>query len=76
MFKLVGDNIDKNIQLCTMTIDNRTKSLHYFHSFGVRDLVDLSTFSNEVKYLISAQSILRTFYYLLVMKKLSGKAFL
>ena len=48
-YKLVGDNIDKNVQTREMRADNQTKSLHYFHTYGVRDRIDLSMFSNETK---------------------------
>ncbi len=48
-YKLVGDNIDKNVCPREMTSDNQTRSLHYFHTYAVRDRVDLSTYSNEVR---------------------------
>ena len=38
-YKLVGDNIDKNIRPREMRSDHQTKSLHYFHTYGVRDRV-------------------------------------
>lgn len=47
-FKIVGDNIDKNIRPREMRVDNQTQSLHFFHSYAVRDRVDLSTFSSDV----------------------------
>lgn len=46
-YKLVGDNIDKNIRPREMRSDHQTKSLHYFHTYGVRDRVDISEFSNR-----------------------------
>ena len=42
-FKIVGDNIDKNIHPRHQTIDSRTKSLHYFHAFAALVCVDLSS---------------------------------
>ncbi len=48
-YKLVGDNIDKNVRPREMTSDNQTRSLHYFHTYALRDRVDLSTYSNEVR---------------------------
>ena len=42
-FKIVGDNIDKNVRPRHQSIDTRTKSLHYFHAFAVLDWVDLSS---------------------------------
>ena len=48
MYKIVGDNIDKNVQTREMRHDHQTRSLHYFHSYAVADRVDLSAFSNDV----------------------------
>lgn len=48
-YKLVGDNIDKNVKPREMRADNQTRSLHYFHTYGVRDRIDLSAFSSEIK---------------------------
>ena len=41
-FKLVGDNIDKNINPQDVRLDSQTVSLHYFHSYAVRDRIDMS----------------------------------
>ena len=46
-FKLVGDNIDKDIKPCQMRFDNQTRSLHYFHTYAVKDRVDLSSMSDK-----------------------------
>ena len=46
-YRLVGDNIDKNVKPHSMTNEHQTRSLHYFHSFTVRDCIDLSNYSNE-----------------------------
>ena len=46
-YKIVGDNINKNVhssfqrEMCT------THSLHYFHSYAVLDRIDLSGVSDE-----------------------------
>ena len=40
-YKLIGDNIDKNVKPRNMTSDNQTVSLHYFHSYSVLDRVNL-----------------------------------
>lgn len=45
-FKLVGDNIDKTIKPRHMTLDNPTKSLHYFNVYAVNDRVDISHLSD------------------------------
>ena len=46
-YKLVGDNIDKNIRPREIRSDHQTQSLHFFHTYVVRDRVNLSTFSNQ-----------------------------
>ena len=45
-YKIVGDNIDKNIRANIQRLNHQTKSLHYFHSFAVRDHVDFSGLSD------------------------------
>lgn len=44
-FKLVGDNIDKNVRRRHQTIDRSTQSLHYFNTFAVEDRIDFSGLS-------------------------------
>ena len=46
-YRLVGDNIDKNVKPRNMTSEYQTRSLHYFHSYAVRDRIDLSGFSSD-----------------------------
>ena len=42
-YKLVGDNIDKNVKARYMRIEgSRNQSLHYFHSFAVLDRINFS----------------------------------
>ena len=48
--KLVGDNYDKNVSPREMRYDHQIQSHHYFQTYAVRDHVDLSAFSNEVKH--------------------------
>lgn len=55
-YKLVGDNIDKNIRPREMRSDYQTRSLHYFHTYAVCDRVDMSNFSEEVP-LVTMNSI-------------------
>ena len=66
-FKIVGDNIDKNVRPSFQRVDHQTQSLHHFHSIAVRDRIDLSAFSNSVpaaqlihvnNFLLSAADIL------------------
>ncbi len=45
-FIIVGDNVDKNVTPRDMRVDHLTKSYHYFHSYAVRDRVDLTAASN------------------------------
>ncbi len=45
-FKIVGDNIDKNVRRSFQRVDRQTQSLHYFHSYAVRDRVSLSAYSD------------------------------
>jgi hypothetical protein len=46
-YKPVGDNIDKKVRPRDMRSDHQTRSLHYFHIYGVRDRVDLSDVSDK-----------------------------
>ena len=46
-FKLIGDNLDKNVKPCDMRLDNQTKSLHYFHIYALRDRIDLSKLNDD-----------------------------
>lgn len=45
-FKLVGDNIDKQVSPRYMRFDCQTRSLHYFHSFAAQDRIDFSHLSD------------------------------
>ena len=45
-FKLVGDNIDKNVRPTHQCLDHQTKSLHYFHAYAVVDRIDLCELSD------------------------------
>jgi len=45
-FKLVKDNIDKNIRPSFQRGNHQTKSYHYCHVFAVKDRVDLSSYSD------------------------------
>lgn len=46
-YKIVGDNIDKVVKPRYMRVDHQSKSLHYFHSYAVRDRIDFSQLSDE-----------------------------
>ena len=45
-FKLVGDNIDKNVRPSFSRSDKSTQSLHCFHYYAALDRVNLSSFSD------------------------------
>ena len=45
-YKLVGDNIDREVCPRDMRSDYQTRSLHYFHTYAVKDRVDLSSISD------------------------------
>lgn len=47
-FKIVGDNIDKEVKPQDMRSDYQTRSLHYFHSYAVRDRVNMDNFDDSV----------------------------
>ena len=46
-FKLVGDNIDKQVSPRFMRVDKQSTSLHYFHTFAVQDRIYLSHVSDS-----------------------------
>ena len=45
-FKIVGDNVDKNVKPRYMRSDNRLQSLHYFHSFAIKSRIDIAGLSD------------------------------
>ena len=45
-FKIVGDNIDKNIRPSMQRLTHQTRSLHHFHSYAMKDRVDWSKVSD------------------------------
>lgn len=48
-YRLVGDNLDKNVKPREMRVDHQTLSLHFFHSYAIPDRVDISDFSSKIK---------------------------
>lgn len=46
-YKIVGNNIDKNVRRSFERAHQTTRSLHYFHSYAVLDRIDLSTASDD-----------------------------
>ena len=48
-FKIVFDNIDKNVKPRHMRSDRQTNSLHYVHAYAVKDRVDFSATTSELR---------------------------
>ena len=46
-FKIVGDNIHKTVRPRHMRSDRQAQSLHYFHSYAVKDRVNISSVSDS-----------------------------
>ena len=44
--KLCGDNIDWTIRPRYIRSDQQTLSVHYFHSYAIKDRVDISSLSD------------------------------
>ena len=47
-FKLVGDNINKEVQPRDMRGEHQSRSLHYFHSYAVCDRINVADVSDIV----------------------------
>jgi len=48
-FKLVGDNLDKQVKPRDMRSEHQTRSLHYFQTYAAKDRIDLAGISDEVE---------------------------
>lgn len=46
-FKIVGDNLDKQISPRHQTMERRVKSLHFFNCYAVLDRLNLSSYTDE-----------------------------
>ena len=46
-YKIVFDNIDKNVAPRFMRNEHQTRSLHYVHSYAVKDRLDFSNLSSQ-----------------------------
>ena len=44
--KLCGDNVDWTVTPRSIRADRQTQSIHYFHSYAVRDRIDMSGLSD------------------------------
>ena len=47
-YVIVGDNIDKRVNPREMRVDRQVQSLHYFHTYAVKNRCD-STHSDDLK---------------------------
>ena len=54
-YKIVGNNIDKNIRASFQRLDHQTKLLHYFYSFAVKDHIDFSTLSEVTPHYVKIE---------------------
>ena len=46
-FKIIGDNIYKNVRPTYQRLDHQTESFHHFHAMAVQDRVDLTTSTSQ-----------------------------
>eukprot|EP00731_Ephydatia_muelleri_P018431 Em0011g471a len=46
-FRVVGDNVDKNVKPRDMRLNSQTTSLHYFHTYAVKDRICFSHLSTD-----------------------------
>ena len=46
-FRLVGDNVDKNVKPRDMRLNSQTTSLHFFHTYAVKDRICFSHLSTD-----------------------------
>jgi len=44
-YRLVGDNIVKNIQRRHLWPDRRNQPVHYFHAYAIENRIDVSEYS-------------------------------
>ena len=46
-YKLVGDNLDEEVKPRHMHSEHQTCSLHYFHTYAVKDRIDIRAMSDQ-----------------------------
>lgn len=46
-FKIIGDNIDKNVKPRNYRSNKQVRSLHYYHSYALRDRVSIAEVSDK-----------------------------
>ena len=70
-YKLVGDNIVKDIWVSFQWLGHTTQSLHYFHAYALLDRVDFSGLSDvrDTDVAVDPVTLLRSDSDLLILKK-------
>ena len=61
-FRLVGDNIDKNVKPRDMRINSQTSSLHYFHAYAVKDRISFKHLSADATMIFPQDIDFNVFY--------------
>eukprot|EP00731_Ephydatia_muelleri_P004086 Em0002g262a len=61
-FRLVGDNIDKNVKPRDMRINSQTSSLHYFHAYAVKDRISFKHLSADATIIFPQDIDFNVFY--------------
>ena len=59
-YKIVFDNIDKNVKPRYMRSDCQTHSLHCVHRYGVKDRIDFSEYSDVAPQEVNAFNVIPT----------------
>ena len=62
-FRIIGDNIDKNVKPRFYRIDSQVRSLHYYPSYGLCDRIDFSGTSESKPAEVSMHVSILYIYY-------------
>eukprot|EP00731_Ephydatia_muelleri_P021282 Em0013g1009a len=61
-FRLVGDNVDKNVKPRDMHLNSQTTSLHYFHMYAVKDRICFRHISTDTTEIVQDSINFEMFY--------------
>ena len=61
-FWLVGDNVDKTIKPRDMRLNSQTTSLHYFHTYAVKDRISFKHLSTDANMIVQKDIDFKMFY--------------
>ncbi|KAL5502692.1 hypothetical protein EMCRGX_G009506 [Ephydatia muelleri] len=61
-FRLVGDNVDKNVKSRDMRLNSQTTSLHCFHKYAVKDRICFSHLSTNTTEIVQDSFKFEMFY--------------